>query len=302
MSILNLASDGLPSIIQTLARVVAQNQGISRDDLIRICIPGSSMDASKTRQTLTRWISLGLFSEDGDEIRLAVELNRGEPVDAFDERVLAICRHLALRYENGLPLWPVDGNDSEEGSGRTADLCRGLAWCLAQDIYSLPNSPEKVESLATAQIKAGSFIFKNKSNRWPGFCSWARFLGFATGYDSTFFCDPTVAVRSELQKVIHQDEMVPATEFVSRLGTRLPVLDSGAYRLEVEQVLKPETWNAPTAGHLSTAMSFALRRLQRQGMIGLVTLADAGSRLTLVGQGGRAWESFTHVRLLKDAS
>ncbi|KZN21250.1 MULTISPECIES: protein DpdG [Pseudomonas] len=299
MSILNLASDGLPSIIQSLAQVVAQNQSISRDDLIRICVPGADMDASRARQTLTRWISLGLFSEDGDEIRLAVELKRGEPVDTF---ALDICRHLALRYENGLPLWPVDGNDSEVGAGRTADLCRSLAWCLAQDIYSLPNSPEEVESLATAQIKAGSFIFKNKSNRWPGFCAWARFLGFASGYDSAFLCDPTVAVRSALQKVIHQDEVVPAAEFVSRLATHLPVLDSGAYRLEVEQVLKPEMWTAPAAGHLSTALSFALRRLQMQGTISLVTLADAGSRLTLVGQGGRTWDSFTHVRLMKDAS
>lgn len=183
-----------------------------------------------------------------------------------------------------MPLWPANGSISEEEVGRTADLCRGLAWCLTQDIYALPSTHGEIESLITTQVQTGRFIFLNDT-RWAGFRSWARFLGFATGDDSSFFFDPTVAVRSELKEVIRKGETVPAAEFVSRLAVRLPVLDSGVYRLEVEQVLRPESWTAPATGHLSTALSFALRRLQKQGMIGLVTLADAGSRLTLVGQG-----------------
>lgn len=308
MSILNLQSDGLHPIVLTLARIVAQDKAISRDDLIKICMPqsGSAKEsdkdpATRARATLARWISLGLFAEDGDQIRLTLELTRGESVDAFTERLPAICRNLALRQEHGLPLWPADGSVSEEEAGRTADLCRSLAWSLAQDIYTLPNSYEEIYSLVTAQVQPGRFIFLN-ATRWPGMRTWARFFGFATGDDSNFFCDTTVAVRSELKKVMHKNETVPAAEFMSRLAARLPVLDSGTYRHEVEQVLKPETWKAPAPGHLSTSLSFALRRLQKQGTLGLVTLADAGSRLTLVGQGGRTWESFTHVRLLKDAS
>lgn len=308
MSILNLQSDGLHPIVLTLARIVAQNKAISRDDLIKTCVPqsGSANESDKdpavrTRATLVRWISLGLFSEDGDQIRLTVELMRGESVDAFSDRLPAICRNLALRQEHGLPLWPADGSISEEEAGRTADLCRSLAWCLAQDIYTLPSSYEQIDSLVTAQVQPGRFIFLNNT-RWPGLRPWARFFGFATGDDSSFFCDPTVAVRSELKAVMHSNETVPVAEFVSRLSERLPVLDSGTYRNEVEQVLKPETWKASAPGHLSTALSFALRRLQKQGTLDLVTLADAGSQLTLVGQGGRKWESFTHVRLLKDVT
>ncbi|WP_430318201.1 protein DpdG [Pseudomonas nitroreducens] len=308
MSILNLQSDGLHPIVMTLARIVAQNKAISRNDLISICVPqsGSANDSEKdpairARATLARWIGLGLFVEDSDEIRLATDLPRGEAVDAFTERLPSICRNLALAREHGLPLWSADGSVSEEEAGRTADLCRGLAWCLAQDIYALPSSHGEIESLITSQVQAGRFIFLNDT-RWAGLRSWARFLGFATGDDSSFFCDPTVAVRAELKEVVEKNETVAAVEFVARLAARLPVLDSGHYRLEVEQVLKPETWSAPTAGRLSTAMSFALRRLQMQGVINLVTLADAGSQRTLVGQGGRTWESFTHVRLLRDAS
>jgi hypothetical protein len=317
MSILNLQSDGIHPVLLTLARTVVREKAIPRDELISICVPISDSTkesekdidrdkekerdpASRARMTLARWISLGLFAEEGNQIRLTVELARGESADAFAERLPTICRDYALRQEQGLPLWPTDASVSEEGVGRTADLCRGLAWCLAQDIYTLPSPYTEIESLVKTQVQPGHFIFLNDT-RWTGLRSWARFLGFATGDSSSFFCDPTMAVRSELKEIIHKKELLPAAEFVSRLAARLPVLDSGLYRREVEQALKEETWKGAASGHLSTALSFALRRLQKQGTIALEILADADSKLTLTGQGGRTWETFTHVRLLKDA-
>jgi hypothetical protein len=156
-----------------------------------------------------------------------------------------------------------------------------------------------LEILIKEQIKPGRFVFLNDT-RWPGLRDWARFLGFATGDDASFFFDPTAAVSSELAEVTRQGDTIPALEFVERLSKRLPVLDTGSYRLEVEEALRPERWSSPPTGQLSTALSFALRRLQKQGVIGLVTLADAGSRVTLTRQDGRAWESFTHVSLLRE--
>lgn len=303
MTILNLASDGLPPILITLARLVAQNKNISRDDLIKISAPQSGLVSEadnhpRVRATLSRWINLGLFIEDAERIRLSVELTRGESVDQYTDRLPTICRNLALRREHCEPLWSTDG--TEKSTGSTADLCRALSWWLAQDIYAVPTAPESIESLATAQVKPGYFIFMNKSNRLPGFRAWAKFLGFAVGDDSSTFCDVTTAVRSELAEVIRIGETIPAAEFVSRLAARLPVLDTGSYRLEIEEALRPETWSAPPDGYMSTALSFALRRLQKQGIINLVTLADAGSRITLTRQGGRTWESFTHVSLLRE--
>ena len=179
----------------------------------------------------------------------------------------------------------------------TADFCRGLAWCLSQDIYTLPSSYAELENLITEQVKPGRFVFLNDT-RWPGLRDWARFLGFATGDDSGFFFDPTEAVRSELPEFAKPGETLAAAEFVTRLSNRLPVLDTGSYRTEVEDALRPEKWTAPPVGYLSASLSFALRRLQKQGALGLATLADAESRCTLTRQGGRAWESFTHVSLL----
>lgn len=308
MTILNRENDGLHSILLTLAIAVARDKSISREHLISTCVPLSQSDrgndkrkdlSSRASATLLRWTSLGLFAEDGDEIRLGVELKRGESPDSFSDRLPTVCRRLALSQDHGNPLWPDDGRISEEGVGLTADLCRGLAWCLSQDIYTLPSFYGELENLITEQVKPGRFVFLNDT-RWPGLRDWARFFGFATGDDAGFFFDPTSAIRSELAEVTKPGETMPAAEFVARLSKRLQVLDSGSYRLVVEEALRPERWSAPPTGHLSTALSFALRRLQKQGVIGLVTLADAGSRLTLTRQGGRTWESFTHVSLLKE--
>ncbi|HCL3408816.1 TPA: hypothetical protein N2A47_006329, partial [Pseudomonas aeruginosa] len=238
MSILNRENDGLHPIVLTLAGIVAREKVISRDELISICVPHASSEmeaendsdkgrgkalAARARATLARWVSLGLFIENDDQVRLSVDLARGESTDVFTDRLPSICRRLALQQMHALPLWPSDGSISEEAVGRTADLCRSLAWCLAQDIYALPSAYDEIESLITAQVQPGRFIFLN-STRWQGFRPWARFLGFATGDDSSFFCDPTVAVRAELKEVIQKNETVLAGEFVSRLAERLPVL------------------------------------------------------------------------------
>jgi len=300
MTILNLASDGLPPILITLTSLVVHHKNISRDELINISVPHAGVASDKVRQTLSKWTNLGLFVEDTGQIRMSVELSRGETAELFADRLPTVCRNLALRSEHGDPLWSTDS--TERSTGSTADLCRALSWWLAQDIYTIPTDPERIESLATMQLKAGYFIFMNKSNRWPGFRAWAKFLGFAVGDDSNIFCDITAALRSDLMDILKIGETISASEFISRLAARLPVLDTGYYRVEVEKVMRPEAWSAPPAGNLSTAVSFALQRLQKQGVIGFETRSDASSKLTLTRQGGRPWESFTHVSLKRKLS
>jgi hypothetical protein len=164
----------------------------------------------------------------------------------------------------------------------------------------LPSIYNEVEDVVRSQIEAGRFIFLNDT-RWSGLRSWARYLGFATGDDSALIFDPTVAVRAQLKEVIQEKESLAAAEFISRLAARLPVLDMGIYRSQVEQALRTQTWRPPESDHLSSSLSFALRRLQKQGTIALESMADAGSRLALTGQFGRTWQDFTHVRLLRGA-
>jgi hypothetical protein len=308
MTILNLQSDGLPSVLISLALAVAREKEIVRENLIEMCSPptgnvneeeGDSSSSARLRATLNRWISFGLFEEDNGKVKLKYGPTKGEVLDSFVMRLPGICCELLMQSDSALPLWDIEGVVKEDNLGKSADLCRGLAWCLAQDIYTLPSVFSEIEDVVRPQIEAGRFIFLN-STRWPGLRTWARYLGFATGSDSEFLFDPTSVVQAQLKNVIKKNESLVAGEFVSRLASRIPVLDRGIYRIQVERALKKETWPSPASDHLSSSLSFALKRLQRQGVLSFESMADTGSRLTLTGQSGRNWGDFTHVRLLKE--
>ena len=309
MTILNLPSDGLPPVLISLALTVAKEKEISRDNLIDMCSPpvdtsrdreGDSLPSAMVRATLKRWTSFGLFEDVDGKINLKFAPTRGETSESFALRLPGICTSLLLQSDLALPLWPNESVVSEDNIGRSADLCRGLAWCLAQDIYDLPSVYKEVDNVVRSQIEVGRFVFLNDT-RWTGLRSWARYLGFATGTGSGFIFDPTIVVRAQLEEVIQVNESLTADEFVSRLAARIPVLDKGIYRTEVEQALRAQTWRAPATDHLSSSLSIALRRLQKQGLIALESKADAGSRLALKWQFGRTWQDFTHVRLLRSA-
>ena len=249
MTILNRESDGLPSILVTLARFVAKEKEITRDNLLALCSrPGETSTSGRLRGTLSRWTSFGLFSNEDGKIKLNFQSRPAELVGDDVKGLREICRRLLFESNQATPLWPEDGSLSEEKAGLSADLCRGLAWCLAQDIYVLPSSFVGVEALVQSQVQEGRFIFLNDT-RWPGLLTWARYLGFATGEDSRLLFDPTIAVRAHIDEVMNTKESLPASEFVSRLSVVLPVLDSGTYRTQVESSLKLETWHPPEPDH-----------------------------------------------------
>jgi len=296
MTILNRQNDGLYSILLTLTRTVFLNPNMSRDSLIDLCLPHNSENDSRARGTLNRWIELGLFNEEDQAIRLHQELLQGESIESFMARLPGICRTRALA--RGEPLWPAgDNKRTEEGTGLTADLCRGLAWYLAQDIYTLPSTWNDIDQLVGQQIKPEYIIIMNDT-RWTGLRSWARFLGFATGDGDSFFLDPTQAVHAGLQQVIATGQELLGPDCIARLAQHLPVLDGGSYRKQVEDIMLHHQRIRLDPGHLSTALSFALRRLEKQGIIELITRADTGASLTLTGAGQRQWHTFTHIRLV----
>jgi hypothetical protein len=303
MTIINLESDGLHSQMIVLARALAKNSSIERDELISICAPpvgtdGRERGLNRLRAALARWLELGLFTEDVSGIRLNFVSKRGATLHELTDRLPAVCRKLVLQEQHCLPLWGSGEDPTESGVGRAADFARGLSWALAQDIYNLPSGAEEIETLDRAQVVAPRVIFLNKT-RWPGLRPWARYLGFGRGDDNNFLFDPTEAVNDELQNILGAGETMAAEAFLDALSARLPVLDGGVYRREVEVNLNDETWRRPADGHVSMSLSMALRRLDLNGTVVLETKADAGAGavLRLTGRNYRTWASFTHVRL-----
>lgn len=303
MTILNLSSDGLHSQLIVLARVAAKHGPIDKDELVSVCAArdedGNERDSNRLRAALVRWLELGLFVEEAGLIKIQVEAKRGATLDELTDLFPSVCRRLAQQERHSLPLWAEGAEVTEDGTGRTADFVRSLSWALAQDIYNLPTGADEIEALDQGQIVSPGFIFLNKT-RWPGLRVWARYLGFASGDDANLLFDPTIAVRDELPHILGPGETMAAPIFIEELSLRLPMLDGGSYRKEVEARLRSDVWRAPPEGHLSMSLSMALRRLDLDGVIVLETKADTGAVVKLSGRDFRTWASFTHVRMVGD--
>jgi hypothetical protein len=302
MTLTNHASDGLYPELISLLRVATEHGPLQRNELIRICTVG---EGTRVRGALNTWIQLGLFSVSEQDERVSVDprfaRKRKEKLDDLTDRLPTLCRHLIFDVRHALPLWPASGERTDVGIGPTADFVRELAWTLAQDIYTFPldSTEEQAVILESQQQTLGKFIFMNRS-RWSGLRFWARYTGFVAG--DTGRIDPTTAIRSELPEIFQGATVMPASIFLRELSSRLPVLDSGRYRVEVENALNPAYWRRPPEGHLSTSLSLALRRLQLDQTIALTSPADAGESFTLSGRGFRTWHRFSQIEFQSSPS
>lgn len=283
MTILNTASDGFFNVLIVLQRTVARDGSLERDQLLGRCKTAPDADDQRLRQTLLRWTQLGLFEEQDNKITLAAG-------DRDPERLPTRCRELLFRADNNQNFWDSEGT-------RAADFTRALAFVLAQDIYTADfETHASVQALEQGQIRdAGRRILQNDV-RWNGLRFWGDYLGFFW-VDHRRWPDPTAAVREELPAVFGTARELPAAGFLDRLVGRLPVLDGGRWRVEVEQALDPATWQRPAQDKLlSTSLSRALWRLaQPGGSIRLESRADAIEGRILQGAAGRHWRTFTHV-------
>jgi hypothetical protein len=229
------------------------------------------------RQTLNRWLELGLFVQDeGQKIGLA------QPPSAKVLTELELLRTIrcaararVLAGENNQEFWASEG-------ARSADLTRSLAWVLAQDVYR--TTFRDLESLELRQIANRDRRLMQNDTRRNGLQVWAFFLGFTRHLGGEI--DPTVAIREVLPECLKAGRETPIDEFLANLGERLPVLDGGEYRREVEAQIASGSLPDRITGQLSSSLSRALLCLRMEGSIVLEARADRGSGITMTGQGG----------------
>ena len=294
MSVLNMPSDGHFNVLIVLVRAVVRLGPKRREDLLTACGAELSMvDPKQLNQTLTRWLELGLFEIVGGQITIA-EAHRqalGRQADAAETRLPKVVRMIALAPENNERFWESDGN-------RSADLSRGLSWILAQNVYSIDTSSHaKIQPVENDQIPdLSQRIFQNDT-RWNGLRTWMVYLGFGRP-GAQVSVDPTEALRDALPEIFKHEKVVTAPEFVSRAAEILPVLDGGLYRRKMEAVLNPARWVAPPDGHVSTSLSRAIQRLDREALIAPEQRSDSDGGITLHGSSGKVWREITHVRQL----
>jgi hypothetical protein len=133
-----------------------------------------------------------------------------------------------------------------------------------------------VDVVQEHQFSAGERVFSNDT-RWGAFDRWATFLGFGRhlprdGKD-VLVPDPTSVVR-ELVPEILTPQRQEIGIVIEELGRRMPVLDGGGYRREVEARMKPEAVRS-SGDLLSPSLAHALLRLRDERVVVLEDLADA---------------------------
>lgn len=214
--ILNLASDGVLSVLLALRRAVLAYGPMPRQRLLDLCTPvslrqgagaaeppeagegepgeGATERASNAIQTsahrtLTRWRQAGLFMEADDQAQ-TISLAPGFDDPGLESSdlgpVRTAIRRLVLHPKNNLDI--VASTTKSEVAGVCGDFTRALSWVLAQDVYTFPGGGNfsRVEDLeneqfgskkGTAQSEQRIYVFQNNT-RWAGFRTWAPFLGF----------------------------------------------------------------------------------------------------------------------------
>lgn len=294
MSLLNMETDGMPNVLIVLYRYLLAKGLTSEDKLIAVCAPDNVCNQKRAKGTVNTWTKLGLFVRSENNVRLSQDLPTAvKDSDSGETALRRVLRELIFRSENNDPFWGSEGV-------RAADFTRGLSWCLAMDPLRLHgNGYDPVNRLELATLPNDLEVFRNDT-RWNGFKAWAVFLGF--GWQARFpkagtlVVDPAPAIHDTLPEIFADATELDQREFLSRLSDRIPVLDGGCYRADVEGKLNRSIWSGQNAGDLSTSLSLALLRLKNEGAIDFANLADpSAGRAVLRGRGGRQLESVSHV-------
>ena len=255
---------------------------------------------------------IGLFEDKDSRLALAANLpdearNRRSGEGLF-RRVL---REFVFAERLNTNLWESEGGTrdltrapSQEGA---RDLTRALSWYLVQDVYDAPGrwdqEPDGLDSVATVQgrqLKDHERVIGNDT-RWGAFTRWAPYLGFAWLHEvkgkRMLVPDPSAAIRDTLSQVFDQEAVLILPAFVERLASRLPVLDGGTYRIEVEKRINRSQLRIYDEDSVSTSLAHALLSLQDEGKIRLENRADAGRKIRFPNQ--RPDESvFSHVAVV----
>lgn len=292
MSLLNTTNDGLHNVLVALCgTLVLEKVKMLESELLQKTAPASIVheQGKMVRQTLNRWVELGLLLREDDSIFLSPDYWPAGKItqDELASTVRRAARACALAPVNNANLWAKE-------SAKSADLTRSLCLLLAQNVYRTTFS--QLETLENEQVVNPEMRLVQNDTRLNGLKKWSHFLGFvrqSSGED----IDPTIAVRDSIRDWMVPGEKMPTSHFLAQLGEALPVLDGGVYRNAVEQELDRTMLFVPGPGQVSSSLSRALLGLRASGDLAWDSLSDAvGEGLTLTGRDGPRPEfRFTHL-------
>ncbi|HEX8441712.1 protein DpdG [Archangium sp.] len=320
MGLLNRPSDGQLSVLLAFRRALLLRGPLPRQELLDLCAPrtlwasaqpgddekkdeANKKEQYQARITLTRWLEIGFFiQEENEEQTISLAPAFKQPgLDSKDPAPLRTAlRRLVFSPANN-PQILAEERDSEV-AGRCADLTRGACWVLAQNSYAFPGGKwSDVDELIKEQVSTRPMPIQNDT-RWYAYRDdYAPFLGLGwqsplPGVGARLISDPTEAVLDELPGTFEGTRELPIGRFLERLAERLPVIDGGTYRQQIEEHLrKKDVWMPHASHEVSTSLSRALIRLEESGVIQLPTRSDAPEEKVLLGRDNAPFQRVSHV-------
>ena len=291
MTVLNTPSDGSFNVLVVLFRALIDLGPTEQNELLAFCSAGLPEQPQRLKDTLNRWSELGLFKDTEGRISLAEEFKIPKSRDCAVHELPSFIRRLVFQRDNNERFWDSEGSKS-------ADLTRGMAWLLAQDIYTTRvGDTAAIQELESRQLADPTRRLVRNSTRLEALRVWGLALGFLWNAGDPMV-DPTTAIGEDLPLIFGSSAELNAADLHTRIAAVLPVLDGGTYRMQVEGALDAASWRRPSSPEfLSTALSRALWRLNDQGHLTLEHRSDAGIIRVLQRANGREWMTFSHARI-----
>jgi len=258
--------EAMPTRVRLLVSVLAERpSGETEERLLGLCSPQSLRREVKDptsvfRTTLLTAKDLGLVVE--AEGRLQANLKTAGKSSNTEAALFSQIEAALLSTDDGL--------EDEEA------FAKAMAWFLMQSPrHPLPfatNYKPKLEQQLHSD--SGAPFDLTSGDRWNTFTYWIRYLGYGQVLaNRAVVPDPTDAVRRHLTSAMGGAPDLPIGAFLANLASAVVVFEQGRVRRVIESEAKPGFEREPQ--RLSKSTSFALLRLEREGLIRLRNPSDA---------------------------
>lgn len=245
-------------------------------------------------------LEFGFLLDCGDKKFALAPLPIQHESDSDSEYLGRIFRQLFLSSEKN---WTKDeGLWSSDRGAR--DFSRGASWFLMQDVWSGPRryegDPPTIQQEQNTQILSRDGkkqpLFSS-GIRWEAFARWAQFTGLARRDAEGLIPDPSRAVSDAISDM-NVEGKVAVRVFMENLASEIPVIDGGAYWLEVRAKMVHQDKELGL-NRVSSSLTHALKRLEERGRILIRNEADAPDKMSLSpAYRGERVELISHVEVV----
>ena len=168
MSVLNLASDGLRSVLVAIHKTLEYEGPTEKERLLELCGYKGPAEGPLLRGTLNTWVELALLHESDGKINFHPDTPKA---DKALNRLPVVARRRLLAPENNELFWEIEGS-------RAADFSRAISWCLAQNVYDFEfSSWDDAQLRILDQAPNDDSLLGKNDTRWNGIrsCAFPRF-------------------------------------------------------------------------------------------------------------------------------